>query len=51
MICTLCSHSLENNDHGFDQNDFYFDGDKLIHVGRCTYCIECNSKLKKVVKK
>lgn len=41
-ICTLCGHTLKNNKHGFDQNDGYLQGDKLIHNGTCTYCKFCN---------
>lgn len=53
MNCPDCGHSLENNSHGFDQNDGYLEDDpmsesgyKLIHSGRCTYCKECNPRLK-----
>lgn len=42
-LCGLCSHSLLNNEHGFDQNDGYMDGDNLIHGGRCTYCRVCSA--------
>lgn len=41
-LCPLCGHSLEDNQHGFDQNDASMDGDKLVHCGRCTYCRVCN---------
>ena len=40
--CADCKHSMEGNNHGFDQNDGYMDGDKLIHSGACTYCRVCN---------
>lgn len=40
-ICELCKHSLLNNSHGFDQNDAWMEGDKLVHSGRCSYCKEC----------
>ena len=40
-VCDLCGHPLENNSHGFDQNDAYMDGDKLVHSGHCTYCKYC----------
>lgn len=40
-FCESCGHSMEGNAHGFDQNDAYMDGDKLIHSGKCTYCIVC----------
>lgn len=43
VICGLCNHSTEANQHGFDQNDAYMDGDKLIHSGRCTYCKGCHN--------
>lgn len=41
-VCPSCRHSLKDNMHGFDQNDAWMDGDKLIHSGRCTYCAICN---------
>lgn len=43
--CPDCGHTLENNQHGFDQNDAHMEGDKLIHHGRCTYCKFCNPNL------
>lgn len=44
-ICTLCGHELENNKHGFDQNDAYIDeNNELIHSGRCTYCKVCREE-------
>ena len=43
-VCYDCGHSLENNNHGFDQNDAVMDGDNLIHSGRCTYCRVCNPR-------
>jgi len=43
--CELCGHSLENNSHGFDQNDAVMDGDTLVHSGHCTYCRECNPRI------
>lgn len=46
--CNLCNHTLENNNHGFDQNDAWLEGDKLIHSGKCTYCIYCNPRLKEL---
>ena len=41
--CDLCKHSLVNNLHGFDQNDFYYDPEtnNFRHSGCCTYCREC----------
>lgn len=47
-VCSNCGHSLENNLHGPDQNDFYYDAEKDEYVacGSCTYCRECNPKLK-----
>jgi hypothetical protein len=45
QMCPDCGHSLENNKHGFDQNDGCMDGDKLIHSGRCTYCRFCNLRI------
>ena len=51
-ICNLCNHSLENNLHGFDQNDYYEDADgNFKHRGRCTYCKECNPRLKALLEK
>ena len=41
-MCGWCGHSLENNSHGFDQNDGWMEGDKLVHSGQCTYCRDCN---------
>jgi len=41
MNCHLCGHSMKNNSHGFDQNDAWMDGDKLVHLGQCTYCKVC----------
>lgn len=46
--CNGCGHSLENNMHGFDQNDGWLDGDRLVHSGRCTYCKICNPAIFKV---
>jgi len=40
--CHDCHHTLEGNGHGFDQNDGWMDGDKLVHSGSCTYCRYCN---------
>lgn len=40
-VCPDCGHSLVNNEHGPDQNDFDLDGDKLVYLGSCTYCKEC----------
>ncbi len=47
-VCPDCKHLLENNPHGFDQNDGWLEWDsdgepKLIHSGRCTYCKECRA--------
>jgi hypothetical protein len=47
--CPDCGHSLENNLHGFDQNDAWIEDDKLIHSGHCTYCRECNPGIFKPV--
>ena len=41
--CNLCGHSLTDNEHGFDQNDAWMDGEKLVHSGLCTYCKACQS--------
>lgn len=50
QTCPHCKHSLEDNKHGFDQNDAWMDGDELIHSGSCTYCKECNPRLKELLK-
>jgi hypothetical protein len=49
--CNLCGHTLENNSHGFDQNDAVMtkDGD-CIHLGSCTYCRYCNLKIDALLK-
>jgi hypothetical protein len=46
-ICPDCGHSLEDNEHGFDQNDFEYDSEtgKFIYLGSCAYCKECNPAL------
>ena len=46
-ICPDCHHSLENNNHGFDQNDFeWLEAEEtFIHSGRCTYCEVCNPRI------
>jgi len=44
-ICELCSHSLDNNLHGLDQNDAWLDEDgTLVHGGICTYCKICRGE-------
>jgi len=43
--CGLCHHSFKDNNHGFDQNDAYMDGDVMVHCGSCTYCNVCNPSL------
>jgi hypothetical protein len=43
--CPDCGHLLKDNLHGFDQNDAWMDGDKLVHSGHCTYCRECNPRI------
>jgi ferredoxin len=50
--CPDCKHSLEDNMHGFDQNDGWLEEDsfsptgyRLVHSGRCTYCKECNPRI------
>lgn len=51
MNCPLCGHSLENNNHGIDQNDVFLDEDnEFKHTGSCTYCVECNPRLKELAK-
>jgi hypothetical protein len=45
-VCRDCGHSLENNLHGFDQNDAWLDDqDHLVHSGHCTYCRFCNPRI------
>jgi hypothetical protein len=41
-ICPECKHSLKDNEHGPDQNDFIMEEDNLTYLGSCTYCKECN---------
>ncbi len=48
-ICAACGHSLTDNLHGPDQNDYEWHGEELVHTGRCTYCAECNPRLKKLL--
>ena len=48
-VCANCAHSLIDNLHGFDQNDWYVEHNKLIYFGCCTYCKECNPDLKQAV--
>lgn len=43
MDCPNCGHSLINNEHGIDQNDFVLGEDNEYHLtGSCTYCRDCN---------
>lgn len=51
MNCELCGHSLEFNEHGFDQNDAVMVGDELIHSGQCTYCKVCSPSLNEWLKR
>lgn len=47
-ICVYCKHTLIDNSHGPDQNDFYINNDGyLSHSQRCTYCKFCNPRLNK----
>jgi hypothetical protein len=50
MLCPNCNHTLEDNNHGCDQNDFYYDPkeDTYKHSGKCTYCIYCNDRFKQI---
>lgn len=43
-ICPDCGHSLINNKHGPDQNDYEYDvkKDTIVYMGTCTYCKECH---------
>lgn len=46
-VCPDCGHSLKDNKHGPDQNDYWYDDavDGYRHSGTCTYCRECNKEL------
>lgn len=45
-ICPYCNHNMENNRHGWDQNDFGLDANgEFQHTGTCTYCKVCNPRL------
>ena len=46
-VCPDCGHSLVDNNHGPDQNDYEYDmeNDTFIYVGSCTYCKYCNPAL------
>lgn len=41
--CELCHHTLLNNLHGINQNDFYYNTtwNEFKHKGSCSYCREC----------
>lgn len=40
--CKSCNHSMENNQHGPDQNDFYTDwGGEVRQKAKCSYCWMC----------
>lgn len=41
--CPDCNHSLMNNSHGFDQDDYYWnaDEDTYKHKDSCKYCNVC----------
>ena len=47
MTCPDCGHTLKDNNHGPDQNDFFYNytAGKYEHSGVCTYCIYCNDEL------
>lgn len=38
--CEWCGHSLDNNSHGVDQNDF----SGTVYLGKCTYCNQCYNR-------
>jgi len=42
-FCPDCGHSLEDNNHGPDQNDYDYDVqlDRIFYSGSCTYCKIC----------
>jgi hypothetical protein len=46
-VCEFCGHTLENNRHGLDQNDAYYDSERdvIVHSGVCTYCKLCTDKM------
>jgi hypothetical protein len=47
-ICEFCNHTLEDNNHGPDQNDFCInDKSELIYKGKCTYCKFCREEFLK----
>ena len=50
--CNLCGHLLVDNQHGIDQNDLRINatGD-VKHIGRCTYCKDCNPRLRDALTK
>ena len=51
MDCPDCGHSLDNNLHGIDQNDFIYDPKihGYVYCGNCTFCNICNPRLKKIL--
>jgi len=49
-VCSHCKHDLTDNQHGFDQNDGWIEGDNLVHSGVCTYCHLCNPRLPKPIR-
>ena len=41
-VCPDCGHSLKDNRHGPDQNDYVMaENGSYHHSGHCTYCKEC----------
>ena len=44
--CPDCGHSLKDNEHGPDQNDYDYEPEtgKTVHMGSCTYCKECQKE-------
>lgn len=44
-LCSDCGHSLRDNNHGPDQNDYGMDDfGKIKYLGSCTYCKECQKR-------
>ena len=47
-VCPECGHSLKDNKHEPDQNDFEYDSPsgKAVYLGSCTYCKVCRGEAK-----
>ena len=44
--CQSCNHTLQDNQHGLDQDDFGMVGDVYEYLGRCKYCKFCREELR-----